>query len=230
MSPLGPLSLDLYLVTDRAQCAARGLEATVAAAVRGGATVVQLRDPHASGRELYELAAALVAQLAGTDVAVFVDDRADVALAAGAHGVHVGQSDLPAPVVRRLAGPALRIGWSVHDHDELAEVRRWPDGTVDYLGIGPVYPTTTKADAKTPLGVDGLAALVADSPLPCVAIGGITVERAPAVWATGVAGLAVVSAVCAAPDPAQAARQLLAARTAPPASPRTARATAEGPR
>lgn len=206
------LALDCYLVTDRAQCAARGLGATVEAAVQGGATAVQLRDPAATGRELCELAAALVARLAGTGVPLLVDDRLDVALAAGADGVHLGQSDVPAPDARRLAGPGFLIGWSVHDERELDEVRRWPAGTVDYLGIGPVFPTRTKADAKEPLGVDGLRALVATSPLPCVAIGGISLQRAAEVWATGVAGLAVVSAVCSADDPADAARRLLAAR------------------
>ncbi len=210
--PPGRLALDCYLVTDRSQCAGRGLETTVAAAVQGGATVVQLRDPAATGRQLYELARALHHLLEGTGVPLFVDDRVDVALAAGADGVHLGQSDLPAPAARRLVGPTMRIGWSVHDRVELDEACRWPAGTVDYLGIGPVFPTTTKADAKSPLGLDGLAALVATSPLPCVAIGGITLERAAGVWTTGVAGLAVVSAVCTAEDPAAAARALLAAR------------------
>ncbi|MDA8034843.1 MAG: thiamine phosphate synthase [Actinomycetota bacterium] len=207
-------SLDCYLVTDRALCAGRGLEATVAAAVAGGATVVQLRDPHASGRQLFDLATGLLQCLEGTGVPLVVDDRLDVALAAGAHGVHLGQADLPVAAARRLAGPDLVIGWSVHDLAELEAATRLPPGTVDYLGFGPVYPTTTKTDAKEPLGLDRLARLVAASPLPAVAIGGITVARAAAVWATGVDGLAVVSAVCAADDPGAAASAIRAARSA----------------
>lgn len=207
-------ALDCYLVTDRALCAARGLEATVAAAVAGGATVVQLRDPQASGRQLFELAAGLLRCLEGTGVPLVVDDRLDVAMAVGAHGVHLGQGDLPVVAARRLAGPDLVIGWSVHDHAELEAATRLQPGTVDYLGFGPVFPTATKADAKEPLGLDGLAGLVAASPLPAVAIGGITVDRAPAVWATGVDGLAVVAAICAADDPGAAAGAIRAARPA----------------
>lgn len=200
-------ALRLVLVTDRTLCRRHGVVDTVTAAVSGGATMVQLRDPEAGGRELYELATALLRALDGTGVPLVVNDRPDVALAAGAAGVHVGQSDLPAPVVRALVGPDLCIGLSVTRPHQATEVERWTPGTVDYLGVGPVRATTTKADAAEPLGLDGLRAVVSVSPVPCVAIGGITAEDAGPIVASGAAGVAVVSAICGTADPAAAARR-----------------------
>lgn len=204
----GTDALRLVMVTDPELCRRRGVVATAAAAVAGGATMVQLRDPHAPGRTLYELAAALLDALDGTGVPLVVNDRPDVALAVGAAGVHLGQADLPVPPVRALAGPAFLIGLSVSRPDELAEVRTWPAGTVDYLGVGPVHPTGTKPDAAAPLGLGGLRAVADASPVPCVAIGGIDEERAAAALSHGAVGVAVVSAICAADDPEAAARRL----------------------
>jgi thiamine-phosphate pyrophosphorylase len=170
--------------------------------------MVQVRDPAATDRELYELVGALVVQLHGSGVPLVVDDRADIALAAGADGVHVGQSDIPARAVRAMGGTGLLIGMTVSRPDQLDEVQAWPAGTVDYLGVGPVYATTTKATESAPIGTDGLRAVVAASPVPCVAIGGIDAEVVSAVMATGVGGVAVVSAICAASDPTAAARRL----------------------
>lgn len=199
----------LYLVTDRHQCAARGVIATVAAAVAGGVTAVQLRDPQAKGRELCELATALRELLEPSDVALFVDDRLDVALASGCDGVHLGQDDLPVTAARALAGPELVIGWSVTNPAEAAAAARLPEGCIDYLGIGPVFPTGSKADAAAPMGTTALAQVVASSTLPCVAIGGIGPANLDAVLATGVDGVAVISAICSAVDPEAAARHLL---------------------
>ncbi|MDA8298237.1 MAG: thiamine phosphate synthase [Actinomycetota bacterium] len=203
-----PVDYSLYLITDRHQCAARGLVSTVAAAVDGGVTAVQLRDPQAKGRELCELATALVELLTPYDVALFVDDRLDVALAAGCDGVHLGQDDLPVTAARALAGPDLVIGWSVTNLAEAAAAARLPEGCIDYLGVGPVFPTGSKADAAAPMGTTALAQVVVGSGLPCVAIGGIGPENLDSVLATGVEGVAVISAICSDRDPEAAARRL----------------------
>ncbi|MDQ6838276.1 MAG: thiamine phosphate synthase [Actinomycetota bacterium] len=209
-----PIDLRLYLVTDAALAAPRGLADTVRAAVKGGsgggATVVQLRDTTASGRQLYLAAVELLEVLAPTGVALIVDDRLDVALAAGAHGTHLGQSDLPADRARAIAGPDHLLGLSAANPDEMAVLDGWPDGTVDYLGVGPVRATSTKADAGAPIGLDGLRATCHRTSLPCVAIGGMDASNARAAMSAGAAGVAVVSAICGSADPAQAAADLRA--------------------
>lgn len=204
------LDLRLYLVTDTALCGDRGVVETVRAALPGGVTAVQVRAPSATTRELCALTLAVHDVLAGTDIPLLVNDRLDVALATGAEGVHLGQDDLAPEHARRLGGPDLLVGLSVSTLDQVAHAAALPTGWLDYLGVGPVQATTTKPEAAAPLGLSGTARLVAASPLPCVAIGGIGVQNAAAVRATGAAGLAVVSAVCAAADPAAAAAALLA--------------------
>ena len=206
------LDLSLYLVLGASDAGPRGVRATVAAAVAGGVSAVQLRDKQATGRELMALATELCDVLAGTGVPLLVNDRLDVALACGADGVHLGQCDLDVRHARRLAGPGFLIGQSVHRPEEIAGVHALPTGTVDYLGIGPVFPTGTKSDARPALGLDALADLRARTALPCVGIGGIDTRNAPSVWATGVDGLAVVSAICKAPDPGAVAANLRGAR------------------
>lgn len=202
------LDLTLYLVTDGALCGDRGVVETVRAALAGGITAVQVRDPRATTRELCALTAAVHAVLAGTGVPLVVNDRLDVALAVGAEGVHLGQGDLDPADARRIGGPDLLIGLSVSTLEQVADAAARPAGTLDYLGVGPVQATATKPEAAAPLGLDGTARLAAASPLPCVAIGGIGPADAAAVRATGVAGLAVVSAICTALDPAAAAAAL----------------------
>ena len=199
----------LYLVTDTALSAPRTVPDVVRAAVAGGATAVQVRDKTASRRELYGLTLAVREVLAGTGVALFVDDAVDVALLAGADGVHVGQDDLPPAEVRGLIGPDRLLGLSAGDDDELAVALALPPGTVDVVGIGPVWTTSTKPDAGTGLGPEGVAALAeraAAGGLRSVAIGGIDAARAGLV--SGVDGICVVSAICAADDPTAAARAL----------------------
>ncbi|MEV8319284.1 thiamine phosphate synthase [Streptomyces sp. NPDC059900] len=200
-----PLDLSLYLVTDTRLCGDRGVAATVAAAVKGGVSAVQLRDPDADDRTLYALGQTVQAELAGTGVPLIVNNRVDVAVRLGADGVHLGQQDLSPTIARRRLGPRAYVGLSVSRPEQLAHV---PDG-VDHLGVGPVFAQSTKPDADTPLGLDGLARIVRASPLPCVAIGGIGVSRAAAVQASGADGIAVVSAVCGQPDPEAAARSLI---------------------
>lgn len=202
------VDLDLYLVADSTLCGPRGLLATVTAAVAGGVTLVQLREPGATTRELCRLGTALQEVLAAAGIPLVVNDRVDVALAVGAAGVHLGQSDLDVRTARRLVGDDLVIGLSVSTAAEVAEAGRLPAGTVDHLGIGPVFATATKPGAAAPLGLGGTAQLRAATTLPCVAIGGIGPANLAAVRATGVDGVAVVSAICAAADPASAAAQL----------------------
>jgi thiamine-phosphate pyrophosphorylase len=203
----------LYLVTDTALCRPRRVADVVRAAVAGGVTVVQVRDKEATRRELLGLTRAVQAAVPA-HVPVVVDDALDVALLAGADGVHVGQDDLPAAEVRALLGPDRLLGLSVSSPEELGVALALPAGTVDLVGIGPVRGTPTKPDAGRPLGVDGvreLAAAARAAGLLSAAIGGIDAQNAADVAAAGVDGVCVVSAICAATDPAAAARELRAA-------------------
>jgi len=200
--------LSLYLVTDPRLTAARGLEATVAAAVRGGVTLVQLRDPAAHGRALVEQARALKAQLAPLGIPLIVNDRVDVAIASGADGVHLGQDDMAPADARALMGPDRILGLSVGNPAEYAASDL---AGVDYLGVGPVKATGTKKDAGAAIGAAGIAAVRALTALPLVGIGGLDAPLAGEVIRAGADGVAVVSAICAAPDPEQAARTLRAA-------------------
>lgn len=209
-----PFDPRLYLVTDTALCAPRPVPEVVAAAVAGGVTAVQVRDKTASRRDLLALTRAVQGVLADRpDVRVVVDDAVDVALLTGAD-VHVGQDDLPAAEVRSLLGPGPLVGVSVGSAADLDAVRALPAGTVDLVGLSPVWATPTKPDAGPGLGLDGvrtLAAAARAGGLLAVAIGGISAANAAAVAATGVHGVCVVSDICAAADPAAAARALRAA-------------------
>jgi thiamine-phosphate pyrophosphorylase len=202
----------LYLVLDPVHGPADPL-AVVRDAVAGGVTAVQVRAPGATGRELCDATGAVVDTLAGSGVAVVVDDRLDVALAAGADGVHLGRHDVPPGAARRVAGPDLSLGWSVTGRADLDVARHLGPGVVDLLGIGPVFTTATKPDAAPATGVDGLRRLweaAAGLGVTAVAIGGVHADNAAEVLATGVPGLAVSSAIAAAADPGAAARELRA--------------------
>ncbi len=202
----------LYLVTDTALAAPRPVADVVRAAVAGGVTTVQVRDKTASRRELLGLTRAVQAALADRpDVAVWVNDAVDVALLAGVHGVHLGQDDLPPAAVRALLGPDRLLGFSVSSVAELDVARALPAGTVDVVGIGPVWTTPTKPDAGSALGPEGVRALAdaaREAGFTTVAIGGVDAGRAAEVAAAGVDGVCVVSAICAAADPGAAAREL----------------------
>lgn len=210
-APLAVLRADarlrLHLVTDAVQCGERGLLAVVQSAVRGGVTCVQLREKSLDTRAFVERARALKALLSPLRIPLLVNDRVDVALAAGADGVHVGQSDMAPQDVRRLMPGAL-IGLSIESWQQMHEAERAP---VDYYGISPVFATSSKADAAPALGLAGLQQLRRMTARPLVAIGGIQAGNVAAVMAAGADGVAVVSALCAADDPARAAQALLAA-------------------
>ncbi|GAA2975961.1 thiamine-phosphate diphosphorylase [Microbacterium terrae] len=208
--------LSLHLVTDERLPFER-LVGVVDAAAAGGVGVVQLRAKHVSARELIAQAVALSAVVGGR-AALIVDDRLDVVLAArdaGAcvDGVHLGQSDVPPETARRLLGAQALIGWTANTPAHLASAAAMPMRTLDYIGVGVIRPTATKADHPEPLGYDGFAALASATPLPCVAIGGVGVADAAPLRSAGAAGLAVVSAVCGAADPEAAARAFRSAWT-----------------
>ncbi len=197
----------LYLVTDPELARGRALLDVVAAAVRGGVTLVQLRDKHAEGRALLETARALKARLDTQGVPLLINDRVDVAHAAGV-GCHVGQSDLPAAAARAILGPDAIIGVSLDDPEQ---ARGIDPALVDYVAHGPFAATATKTDAGGPTGAEGLAATRRLTLLPLIAIGGIDARNAAAAVRAGADGVAVVSAIMAAPDPEAASRELRAA-------------------
>ncbi|MHB2169073.1 thiamine phosphate synthase [Alsobacter sp. R-9] len=199
------VDLRVYFVTDAPLTAGRELVDVVLAAVQGGATLVQLRDPAAKAGRLLEQARALVAALAGTGVPLIVNDRPDVALAAGAAGVHVGQDDLPPAAARAILGEHAVIGLSITHPDEMASV---PWDIVDHLGVGPVVSRGVKPDAAEPMGIPGLARCVQLSRRPVVAIGGMTADAAEPCIRAGADGLAVVAAIAGSPDPRAAARDI----------------------
>ncbi|HEY9515432.1 MAG TPA: thiamine phosphate synthase [Gemmatimonadaceae bacterium] len=197
-----PESLTLLAITDNLRDGRDGLISRAIAAARGGATMIQLRLKDEDAHSQVEVARALVAALP-PQVSLIVNDRADVALAAGAAGVHLGADDLPVAAVRRITPPEFVIGASVGCNDEVPAARG-----ADYVGIGPVYPTGSKADAGTAIGVEEFARLAALCSLPAVAIGGINAANVRAVIAAGARGAAVISAIFGAPDPEAAARAM----------------------
>ena len=198
----------ICVVTDRELCGGRPLEWVVARALEGGVASVQLREKELSTRAFLEEALTLKALLDAAGLPLIINDRVDVALAAGAAGVHLGQADLPCEAARRLLGPRAILGLSVECWEDVV---RAEDQPVDYLGVSPVFATPTKTDTREPWGLEGLARIRAFSRHPLVAIGGVHPGNAAALRAAGASGLAVVSALCAVPDPAGAARELVQA-------------------
>ncbi|PZF66655.1 thiamine phosphate synthase [Curtobacterium sp. MCPF17_047] len=207
----------VYLVTDTALAArhGHGVLGVVRAAVGAGVRIVQVRDKTASARDLLALTTA-VADAVGDRALVVVDDRLDVALAArhAGHrvaGVHLGQSDVPASAARALLGPDAHVGLTANTTRHLVEVATMPTGSVDLLGVGVVHPTSTKPDHPPALGVAGFGRLAATTTVPCVGIGGVTLDDVGPLRQAGAAGVAVVSGICAAPDPGAAAAAFVAA-------------------
>jgi len=198
-------ALRLYLVTDQFCAGGRTLADVVAAAVQGGVTCVQLREKQLNTRDFLAQALALKDLLAPHDIPLVINDRIDVALACGAQGVHLGQSDMPVMQARQLLPPDVFIGWSVETLEDVARSAELP---VDYLGVSPIFATPTKTDTLPPWGLEGLRQVRRVTALPLVAIGGIHVGNAREVLLAGADGLAVVSALCAAQDPCVAAVKL----------------------
>ncbi|RWX81713.1 thiamine phosphate synthase [Neorhizobium lilium] len=197
--------LSLYLVLDPDLCQPLGMVETARLAVAGGVTMVQLRDKRASTAKMIETGLALKQVLAGTGVPLIVNDDVEAAIAIGADGVHVGQDDMTISEVRARIGSEMFLGLSV----ETGMGARPADAAlVDYAGIGPVFPTSTKPEHSPAIGFGGLAELVALSPVPAVAIGGLKAEHVAAALAAGADGVAVVSAICGQRDPRAAAEKL----------------------
>lgn len=198
--------LELYLVTDRSIAAGRDIADIVMQAVKGGVTMVQLREKSISTREFIELGCAIHERLAHFGVPLIVNDRVDVALAIGSEGVHIGQSDMPYAIARRLLGPDKIIGLSVENFEQIEEANHLD---VDYIGISPVFATPTKTDTSKPFGLEGLKKAVAMSKHPTVGIGGMNADTASSVISAGADGIAVVSAIVGAESPFEASRNLL---------------------
>lgn len=206
MSTRQSLDLSLYLVTDTALCGEFGVPATVRAAVRAGVTVVQLRDPLASDDEVVALGRAVVVALHGTGVPLIVNDRVHLVEAIGAQGAHIGQGDLSVGKARALLGPEPLLGLSVQTLEHLGALADDHSTRLDYLGVGPVWPQSTKPDAASASGLAVFEQITRASAWPTVAIGGLDASRAASVRAAGGAGVAIVSAICGQADIGEATR------------------------
>ena len=199
------IDYSLYLCTDRRLMTSPTIEASAESALRGGTTVIQLREKDCSSREFYQLALRVKKITERYNAPLIINDRVDIALAVGAAGVHVGQGDLPCKVVREIVGPDMIVGVSAATLEEA--VRAEEDGA-DYLGVGAMYATATKTDTR-PVSMEELLKIRAAVKIPIVVIGGINKQTLGNFKGTGVNGLAVVSAIVAQPDPEAAARELL---------------------
>ncbi len=195
------LRLDVYFITDSGFGWTH--EQLAEMVLRAGVRVIQFREKRMSAKEMFEIAKRLRRLTEEYDAILIINDRVDLALAVGADGVHVGQDDLPADAVREIFDGI--IGVSVHTVDEARRAERY----ADYLGVGPVFPTKTKKDAKRPIGVEGLRRIVKAVKIPVVAIGAINRDNVVDVLKTGVAGVAVISAIAGAKNPEEEARRLL---------------------
>jgi len=201
--------LRVYALVDPAVAGGRTLP-ELAELLAGAATIVQLRDKHGSTRDMVESARALKAVLTPAGIPLLINDRVDVALAAEADGVHIGQDDMAAADARRLLGKDAIIGLSIKSLTLAAEA---PLDLLDYVAIGGVYATTSKDNTAAPIGINGLRAIAGairarKASHPVCAIAGINAANAGAVIAAGADGVAVISALSLAPDPAAAARDL----------------------
>lgn len=194
----------LYLVTDRSVMSAKSLDQAVEQAIQGGCTVVQLREKNASSREFFETVQRVKQITDSYHIPLIINDRTDICLAVNAAGIHVGQQDLPAKVVRSMVGPDKIIGVSAATLSEAIQAEQ--DGA-DYLGVGAMFATSTKTNTR-PVTVEQLAQIKQAVQIPVVAIGGIQSSNAATLTKTGIDGIAVVSAILAQENITHAAQQL----------------------
>ncbi|GHV82800.1 thiamine-phosphate synthase [Spirochaetia bacterium] len=187
----------LYLCTDRVLSLGRSITDVVEASIAGGVTMIQLREKNASTREFYKIALSVQKITLQKKIPLVINDRLDIALAVGADGLHIGQSDMPVDAARHLAGKKMFIGVSASTAVEAAAAEK---GGADYIGAGPVFPTGSKSDAGTAIGLDGLKAICAAVRIPVAAIGGINAENAAEIIKQGAYGAAVISAILSQPD------------------------------
>jgi thiamine-phosphate pyrophosphorylase len=199
------IDYSLYLVTDRGLARGRAILEIVTAAVDGGVTVVQLREKDCSTLDFIEQALTIKEFLKNRGVPFIINDRIDVAQAVNADGVHLGQTDMPLEMAKRILGNSMMIGISV---ESLADAIEAEKGGADYLGVSPIYTTPTKIDTAPALGLEGLKKIREAVKLPLVGIGGLNRENSAEVIRSGADGVAVVSAIVAADDPQAAANDL----------------------
>ena len=195
--------LRLVVVTDRASARPRDVLEVVGDTLAAGAPAVQLRDKRLPPRDLLPLARRIRADTRAAGALFFVNDRLDLALAAGADGVHLGSADLPVAAARALAPPGFLIGFSASDPSAARAAEA--DGT-DYIGCGAVFATSTKAKTNAPIGLEGLSQVASVVSIPVVGIGGVVPVQVPLVLRAGAAGAAMAHAVMAAPNPAATVR------------------------
>ena len=197
----------LYVCTDRGLMSSATIEESVSEAIRGGASVIQLREKDVTSRDFFEIAESVHRITRAAGVPLIINDRADVALAIGAEGVHVGQSDIPAAPLRKVLPQGMLLGVSASTVGEAIAAER--DGA-DYLGVGAMNPTATKTDAEN-VSIETLRRIRKAVSIPIVIIGGINMKTLGLYKGMGIDGIAVVSAVVSSPDPASAAAELRAA-------------------
>jgi thiamine-phosphate pyrophosphorylase len=199
------IDYSLYLVTDQKLCLGRELIEVVMEAVAGGVSIVQIREKDSDTRDFFQLAMAMKKQLEKTNVPLIINDRVDVAIAVDADGVHVGQTDLPCAVAREMIGPEKILGVSINTFEQIEEVHKL---NINYLSLSPVFPTPTKPDTTPAFGIEGLKKARQMTSRPLMTIGGINKTNLKDIVDAGMDGVAVVSAICSAPSPAIAAREL----------------------
>jgi len=195
----------LYLVTDRILSKGRPIEFIVEQAIKGGVSMVQLREKDCSTLDFFNMAVRLKKQLASFHVPLIINDRLDIALASDADGLHIGQQDMPYAIARKILGYEKIIGFSVENIEQAKEANKLD---VDYIGLSPVFVTSTKPELVNALELAGVHKIAAFSKHTMVAIGGINAQNAGDVLRAGVHGLAVVSAISSADDPMKAAYEI----------------------
>lgn len=198
------IDYSVYLVTDRRNKTDEEFLNIIEEAIKGGTTVVQLREKTASTKEFYELALKVKEITSRYDVPLLINDRIDIALAVDSEGVHIGQDDMPADIAREIIGEDMILGVSASTVEEAKKAEK---DSADYIGSGAVFPTATKDDADS-VSKDELKEIVDSIDIPVVAIGGITVENASTLKDSGIDGFSVVSAIMSADDPREASRKL----------------------
>ncbi len=204
-SDLREIVFKLYIIVDRLNCRKCDIETVVSEAVKGGVDAVQLREKNASTREIIELGRKFQVLLHKQNIPLIINDRVDIALALNADGVHLGQKDMPYHSARRLLGDKKIVGISVSNKEQAYEAQQWD---VNYLGVGPVFETSTKQDMSPMIGIEGLRQICNISKHPVIGVGGINVTNAHSVLIAGASGIAVVSAICGASNPMSVSKQL----------------------
>jgi thiamine-phosphate pyrophosphorylase len=199
------IDLSLYLVTDRALSMGKSTEQIVEDAVKGGVSMVQLREKDTPTKEFYDLACSLMKLLKPYNIPLIINDRLDIAIASNADGLHIGQSDMPYSIVRKILGKDKIIGLSVETIEQAREANNLD---VDYIGLSPVFSTDSKKDINTPLELEGIKEIASFTKHPTVAIGGINKANTADIIKNGANGIAVISAIVSQEDPRKAAEEL----------------------